>query len=251
MLQETLKLLREAKLHSLASSFNRWCRNPANLHKSHVECLHSLAVSVAAQKQTRRIDTFLRRARLSQTVAIANVWTEASRGLTAGTLANLATCTWVDEGTNLIIVGDHGTGKTFLAGALAREAALTRHGVVYQVLSKLMDTSDVIDAAKLEKLVAPLRRANLLVLDHVAEDFIEEHQCTLLRDLLDERMRKGLSTIVVSSRPVEEWEIAFANPDHAEAIIQRITRQACTIRLGKEKPRKVPKRRGLKPAASH
>ena len=245
MLNETLKLLRASKLTTMAKHFDRWCRNPANAHRSHVECLHALAVAQLEGKKTRRIDGFLTRAGFAPAVSIANVWTHPGRGLSPRALANLQTCAWVDAGHTLVITGEHGTGKSFLAAALAREAALTRPSVHYRVVSKVLDAC--VDP-NIKKVMGPLSRARLLVLDHFAEDFINERQGALLRDLIDERKRKSLATIFVSAKPIEEWSGVFENQDAAEAILHRVMEHATEITL--EGRKKTPSKCRRKASAS-
>lgn len=195
-----------------------------------MECLHTLAVAQLEGKKSRRMDGFLTRAGFAPAVSLANVWTHPGRGLSPRTLANLQTCAWIDAGSTLVITGEHGAGKSFLAVALAREAALTRPSVHYRVLSKVLDACEGSEA-QAKKVLNPLRRARLLVLDHFAEDFITERHGALLRDLIDERKRMALATIFVSAKPIAEWADVFENPDAASAILHRVLEHATVITL--------------------
>lgn len=218
LLEQTLTLLNDAKLSAMARHLARWCRHPANLDKSCIEGLHAAALAQTQARLTRRTETFLTRARLPRSVSLNAV--QPCPGLSARRLANLATCAWVDGGGWLVITGDHGSGKTFLAGALAREAALTRPSVHYHVLSRLLAGLGK-DDAKVKKTLGQLQRARLLVLDQFAEEVISEHHGALLRDLLD--IRKGKrATVIVSAKPADEWPLAFENPDTGSAIMHLV-----------------------------
>jgi DNA replication protein DnaC len=227
LLEETLHLLRASNLNVIAKQFERWCRSPANVHKSHIELMHTLMVAHDHTKRSGRMDRFITRAGFSSTVSINNVWTHPGRGLTPRMLANLAACAWVDNGSTLVIAGDHSVGKSFLAAALAREAALTRPGVHYRVLSKLLAELDG-DDRNVKKIMGQLLRARLLVLDHFAEDVVSEKHGTLLRDLLDARKDK-LATIIVSAKPFDEWSLAFENAGTGEAVAHRVFGGDATI----------------------
>jgi DNA replication protein DnaC len=95
------------------------------------------------------------------------------------------------------------------------------------VLSKVLEGLDGNDD-KAKKMIGPLRRARLLILDHFAEDIVSEQQGTLLRDLLDARKGK-LATIIVSAKPFDEWSLAFENMGTAEAILHRVFGDETTV----------------------
>jgi DNA replication protein DnaC len=232
--KQAVKALQDADLPILAQRFDRWARHPGNADKTHAECLYALATAHAQHKRTRRTDGFLTRAGFSPTMAIANVWTDPRRGLTPRTLANLATCAWVDAGHSLVILGDHGAGKTFLAAALAREAALTGSGVRYRTLSNLFQAYEDAAPGKQAAVLRPVRNARLLILDHLAEDHIPAALGTMLRDLLEERARAGRATVFVSGHLPGDWAFAFENPETGEVIHDRIVREATVIHLVKE-----------------
>lgn len=215
----------------MATFLERWSKNPKNLMKSNVELVHAMAIDFAQTKQTRRTALFLLTAGFAPTVALANVWDEPKRGLARRTVANLRTCTWVDDGAQLVITGDHGAGKTFLAVALAREAALTRQAVRYKVLGQILDPLNE-EGGKREHLRRLLVSSKLLVLDHVAEDFVPERAGTFLREVLQARRNLSRATVLVSSRHPEDWAHVFENPDTGHAIAMGVS-DALIIELHK------------------
>ena len=233
----------------MATFLERWCKNPNNLTKSNVEMVHALALDFAQGKQVRRTDRFLLRAGFAPTVAMANVWDDPARGLSGNILANLKTCTWVEGGVPIVITGEHGSGKSFLAAALAREAALTRRAVRYKVLSQVLHGLDGASAEKVARLRQTLCNASLLVLDHVGEDVISPEGGTFLRDVVDERHHRQRATVFVSSRHPNDWVHAFENPDTGQAIATRVMDHALVIELCKpctQSARKKPARRHSK-----
>ncbi len=221
----------------MATFLERWCKNPKNLLKSNVECIHAMALDFSQGKQVRRTDQFLLRAGFAPTVALANVWDDPARGFSVSTLANLKTGTWIEAGIPVVITGEHGSGKTFLAAALAREAALTRRAVRYKFLTQILDQLEDERSDKAERLRRTLCNANLLVLDHVGEDVISARGGSFLRELVDERHRRQRATVFVSSRHPKDWVHAFENPDTGHAIATRVIDHALMIELRKPQPK--------------
>src|SRR5215467_4178140 len=74
------------------------------------------------ERDTRRLTTRLRQAKLRQTACIEDIDYRHPRGLDKALLARLATCQWVRERHNVLITGPTGIGKTWLGCALGHTA---------------------------------------------------------------------------------------------------------------------------------
>jgi DNA replication protein DnaC len=74
------------------------------------------------ERDTRRLTTRLRQAKLRQTACIEDIDYRHPRGLDKTLMARLATCQWVRERHNVLITGPTGIGKTWLGCALGHKA---------------------------------------------------------------------------------------------------------------------------------
>lgn len=235
MIEETMRLLHEARLTSMAARLKQWMGNPKNMTRSHTDCVHALVSAHLQSTHKRQTDRFLAATGFAPTMALANVWTGPRRGLTDSTLANLANGVWLREGTSLVITGPHGSGKTFLAAALAREACVQGQRATYCTLAGLLDDgADGAPGVAIAR-IHRLRSPGLLVIDHFAEEIVPEHLGAHLRDLIDERIRRGRSTIFVSSRAMDDWPLVFENPDTAEAICSKVHNATAVITLKRDR----------------
>jgi DNA replication protein DnaC len=61
------------------------------------------------------------------------------RQLDRAVIRQLATCTWVQEHQNVVITGQTGTGKTYVACALAQQACRKGFRAMYRRASRLFD----------------------------------------------------------------------------------------------------------------
>jgi DNA replication protein DnaC len=154
-------------------------------------------------------------------------------------LGNLRTCDWVRLGHTLVITGESQVGKTYLAGALAREAALARLSVAYWRVPELLAACAIEkEAGTWPKFLKRLARVELLVLDDFATERADSAQSHLLRQLLDVRHRHRQAVMVVSPNAVEDWDTYFEDATAADAIFGRLLERSQPIAL-KRMPRRA------------
>jgi hypothetical protein len=90
----------------------------------------------------------------------------ARRGLERAQIPQLATCRWVAEHQALIIVGATGTGKSFVACALAHQGCRQGYRALYWWTSRLFHELALARAAgTYPRLLTRLARIDVLVLD--------------------------------------------------------------------------------------
>lgn len=239
MLNDAVKALRELRLGPMAERLEQWVDDPANRDKSHVECVLALAQAQAQATATKRMRRFLTQADLPTQITLEDVWISVARGLSSEVLSNLRTCDWVRLGHTLVITGCSQVGKTYLAGALAREAALARLSVEYWRVPELLVASAIEkEHGTWTKFLKRLARVKLLVLDDFATERADTAQSHVLRQLLDVRHRHRQAVMVVSPNAVEDWDAYFEDPTAADAIFGRLLERSHIIPLVRT-PRKA------------
>lgn len=168
------------------------------------------------------------------------------RGISRAQLENLFTGSWMERGHNLVLLGPPGSGKTFLAGALARDVVRHTPRVNWLDLQRLpLETWHITEAKTMQR-ISPYRTAKLLVLDGFGESYIPTDAGLVLKHMLDTRAEQHLSTIIISNRPVEEWDTAFKDAKVANQLFERILCKFIVFDLDERHPQ--PKRR---PVRSH
>jgi len=84
-------------------------------------------------------DSRLKKAKLRQQGCFEDIDFRAPRGLDKQLILSLASCDWINKAYNILITGATGTGKSYLACALAHKACLEGHTVRYMRLPRLME----------------------------------------------------------------------------------------------------------------
>lgn len=191
-----------------------------------------------AVRQSRRMNTRLRKAKLRQESCIEDIDFRHPRGMDKSLVMRLAGCEWIKDHNNLIITGPTGVGKTYLACAFAQKACREGFNTLYLRTTKLFEDLSLSKGdGRYLKLLASFAKADLLVLDDYGLDQLSREQRHDLLEILEDR--HGLkSTLVTSQLPIDHWHEQIGDPTLADAILDRLVHNAHKIKLNGESMRK-------------
>ncbi len=187
----------------------------------------------------KRLTRLLKAAKLKVSGAcIEDIDWRASRGLDRNLVAALAGGDWLRRGQNVLITGATGVGKTWLACALAQQAARCGFTVLYTRAPRLLEELRVAHGdGTFGRRLAQLARIDLLAIDDVAIAPITAAERNDLLELLDDRVGTR-STLITSQLPVAAWHEWLDDPTLADAILDRIVHTAHRIALKGESMRR-------------
>lgn len=246
MLREpTLEKLHAMRLRIFASAWLDQDKSPDALALSFDERLALLVDAEMLARENARLTKNLRDAKLRIADAcIEGVDYPRERELEKATVRQLATCRWVAEHQTVIVTGATGTGKSYLACALAHQACRNGYRVIYRRVPRLFEELRLARAdGTHEKLLARFARADVLVLDDFAIGPLTEEARRDLLEMLEDRY--GLrATVITSQLKHERWHDFLADPTVADAICDRVLHGAHKLALA------GPSRRKLKAAAA-
>ena len=191
-------------------------------------------------RQNRLMRTRLRQAKLHISQAVlADVDYRADRQLDKKQIIQLSTGDWLEQHQNLILTGATGTGKTYLACALAHKACLLGYRAQYWRITRLLEELDLAKTdGRYLTLVKSLARFHVLIIDDWAMTKLQGQHQQLLLDVLDDRYQK-VSTIITSQLPVSAWYEQIEDKTFADAIMDRLLGQAQMILLSGASMRQI------------
>lgn len=190
------------------------------------------------ERDNRRLQTRLRKAKLRQQAAFEDIDYRYPRGLDKALMSSLATCQWIKEHHNLLITGPTGTGKTWLACALAHKACREGYSAHYLRLPRLWRELPMAKGdGRYPQLLSGLAKVELLVLDDFGLGPLTQEQRHDLLEILEDR-HGTRATLVTSQLPLDHWHEAIGDPTLADAILDRLIHNAYKVTLKGESMRK-------------
>ena len=134
---------------------------------------------------------------------------------------------FLDKGINPIFIGTPGTGKTFLARALAYKACLDTRRVVFVSAPRMLSELHGAEIhGALERALRRFVRAELLVIDDFAVLAMDAAQAKLAFQVISERYDYRRSTCITTNRPFKDWPKVFPDALNAQVIAERLTERA-------------------------
>lgn len=246
MLREpTLDQLGELKLHALARAWQVQHEDPSVAELGFDERLALLVEAEWLDRQNKRQARLLREAKLRIGGAcVEDIDYAKERKLDRALLRQLATGRWIEAHQNVVITGATGTGKTYLACALAQQSCRQGYRVLYRRASRLFDEFTLARAdGSYPRLLARFARTDVLVLDDWGLVPISDSERRDLLEIMEDR--HGLrATIWTSQIPVAQWHDHVGDPTIADAICDRLLHNAHRIVLQGPSRRKVQTKKG-------
>ncbi len=146
-----------------------------------------------------------------------------------------------ETGSNLYLLGSSGSGKTFIACALAREAINNGYETYY---ANARDEATLLAEKRHQGAVVyqqarrRLSRQRLLILDDFCLSKPTDDEVQSLFDILNDRSGKH-STMILSQKDHNRWLEEIGISAIGEAVVERIMSSSITIVLGSGSRRKT------------
>jgi DNA replication protein DnaC len=201
--------------------------------------LSVIAEHELAERDRRRVERHLGDARLLPGKTIeAFDFTSVPMVSKAQVAALCAGDSWLENGTNLILFGPPGGGKSHLASAIG--LALVENG--WRV--HFARTSDLVQKLQLarrelalEAAIKALDRYDLLILDDLAYVTKDQAETSVLFELIGARYERR-SMLVTANQPFAEWGRVFPDPAMTLAAVDRLVHHSTIFEMNVESYRR-------------
>lgn len=135
----------------------------------------------------------------------------------------LASCKFISEKKNVVMIGNPGRGKTHMAIGLGLKACALGMNVLFKNAATLStELTEAKDNYVLGRLEKRIRQADLLILDEMSYVSFDRFQSELLFKAVSDRSERG-SIIVTTNLPFSQWTELFENTAMVAALVDRLT----------------------------
>ena len=135
--------------------------------------------------------------------------------------------TFLEKGINPLFIGTPGTGKTYLARALAWRACQVNKRVVVVSAPRLLNELHGAELhGGLERVMRKYVKADLLVIDDFAVLAMDAAQAKLAFQVISERYDHRRSTCITTNRVFKDWTKVFPDALNAQVIAERLTERS-------------------------
>lgn len=243
--ENTVNKLQEMKLTAMARAFKEQLSDSNMTSLSFEERFGLLVDQEWTSRKNNHLKKLIRQAKFSDAGAcVEDIEYHADRNLDVAQIARLASCDYIYEKHNVLLLGATGSGKTYLACALGMSAVRRFLSVRYIRLPELLTELAIARAnGTYRKVIQQYKKPALLILDEWLLYPLKETEARDLLEIAEARYKKA-STIFCSQFDVPGWREKIGEPILADAICDRIVHDSYSIII--ECKESMRKRKGVK-----
>ena len=195
-------------------------------------------------RQGRAIARRLKSSRLQSqpTIDAFHFHHHKSRMQAKNRILRLLDLTFLQQGTNLVLIGNPGVGKTFLAKIFGWKACQANKRVLF---TAAMDMLNQLSASQVDhSLVRKLKtytEPTLLICDELGYLALDQQTSNLFYQVISTRHSQKRSTVITTNTPFSDWGNILFNTTIATAIADRLVENSEIFLLGGDSLRKANK----------
>ncbi len=201
-------------------------------------------------RHDRRVEINLKFAGLPYRQPLEDFDFDAQPSIDSQLVARLATLRFLEDGTNVLLLGPPGVGKTALAVGLGLKALEAGHRISFLACHDLVIRfRRASREGREDRLLTTMLRPTILVIDEVGYTPLERPEATFLFEIIAKRYQRQKSIIVTSNKSWGAWAEILPDQVMTAAILDRLLHRSVTINIQGESYRlRQHRKAGLVPA---
>ena len=145
---------------------------------------------------------------------------------------------WLDQGTNILLFGPPGVGKSHLAAALGHAMVDAGYRVLFTRTTDLVQQLQTArQELKLATAIEKLDKYHLLVLDDLSYVQKSQAETSVIFELISARYERR-SILITANQPFGAWDAIFPDPAMTVAAIDRLVHHSIILEMNADSYRR-------------
>jgi DNA replication protein DnaC len=253
-IERLMELMRRLRLIRSIEQLASVLEHAAKRELSYSDFLEELLSGELADKQDRNTTMRIRAAHFPFERSIESFDFKFQPSLDPKIVRELASCRFIANAENVLLLGPPGVGKTHLAVALGVKACAAGYRTLFTTAAGLITLLTRAQSEnRLEEKLKALAQPKLLIVDEIGYLPLGASGASLLFQLIARRYERG-SIILTSNQSLTGWGEVFGDTVIATAVLDRLLHHSTTLNVKGESYRLKEKRKagllGRTPASS-
>lgn len=226
-----LELLGELRLRGMTEALERELERAEQTGSAPNEVLYRLLREEVRYRRERSLAYRLDQAKLPWPWTLETFPFHRQPSVNKAQIHTLAGLDFVRRASNLVFIGETGTGKSGLAIGLLRQACLAGfRGRFYDAQALLDELYASLADRSTAKLLNRLARYDALLIDELGYLTLKPEQINAFFRLMEQRYNRA-STILTTNLDFEAWYKLLQNKPLVDALLDRLQHRCITIRI--------------------
>jgi DNA replication protein DnaC len=218
--------LRQLRLSGLTQTLDVRLQEAASHNLSHAEFLELILQDELVVRDERQIQRRVKAAAFRELKPLDQFEWSFNPSLPKKQIFDLATCRFVREHRDALLIGPPGTGKSFIVQAVGYQAIKQGFTVLYRsIFDVVRDFLHDEVMGEDDKMLARYLKPDLLLVDDMGMKQLPRRSGEVLFEIIMRRYETR-STIMTSNRPLEDWGKLIGDVPSATAILDRFLHHA-------------------------
>lgn len=224
--------LYQLRLSGLAESLDVRLQEAAGHQLSHAEFLELVLQDELHIRQQRQIERRVKSADFRELKSLDEFDFVFNPSIKRQQIFELATCRFVRERKDVLLIGPPGTGKSFIAQAVGysaiKQGLLVLYRSIFDVVRDFLH-DEAFEGH--ERVLNKYLKPDLLIVDDMGVKVLPRRSGEILFEIVMRRYETR-STMMTSNRPIEDWGKLLQDVPSATAILDRLLHHATVVAIG-------------------